>query len=113
MQHAQSCFEGRQRIAPMRIQAGVFLESQLLELDVPVAEFMPEEAPQDLCGFVETILRYSGVSLFGAGVQPAENPAVLKRDRHRFRIGLRLVRRAWIGRPRLDAGSAHIQEEES
>jgi hypothetical protein len=55
MQQAQHVLESRQDIAPSGGEAGVFLEAQLLQLHVPIAEFVPDELPEHLRGFVIAI----------------------------------------------------------
>jgi hypothetical protein len=80
MQQAQSHLKGGQHVAPVGVQAGVFLEAGLLQLQVPIAEFVPEEMPEQLRGFVVAILLDGAVHLFGAGIQAAEDPAVFDGD---------------------------------
>ena len=63
MQQPQRAFEGGQQIAPVVIQSRTFDEAELLQLDVPVAEFVPEEMPDALGRFVITVLLDGAVHL--------------------------------------------------
>jgi hypothetical protein len=87
MQQPQRRFEGCQQIAPAGVNSGILPEPQLLQLQVPVAEFVPEEMPQHLSGFVITILLDGAIRSFSGAVETAENPAVLHRN---FEIAARL-----------------------
>ena len=75
------------RLRQCGVQAGVLLEAQLLQLQVPVAELVPEEVPQRLRGFVKAVLLDGAVHLLGAAVQAAEDPAVLERNVEAVGIG--------------------------
>ena len=85
MEQAQRGLERGQSVAPVGVEAGVFLEAELLQLDVPVAELVPEEMPEHLRGFVVAVLLDGAIHLLGAAVQAAEDPAVF--DRHLERVG--------------------------
>src|SRR5690348_11087073 len=52
VEQAKGSLESRQRVAPAGIEAGTFLEAELFQLEVPVAELVPEEVPEHLGGFV-------------------------------------------------------------
>jgi hypothetical protein len=46
-------------------KTGVFLEAELLQLHVPIAELVPEKVPQQLRGFVIAVLLDGAIHLFG------------------------------------------------
>ncbi len=78
MQQPQRGFKHGQDIGPVVIAAGVLRKLELLQLDVPIAEFAPEELPDGLCGFVIAVGCDGAVDLFGTGVEAAEDPAVFE-----------------------------------
>ena len=50
MEQAQRRFEDGQQVAPVRSVSPLpSRDTQLLELDVPVAELVPEELPDQVC----------------------------------------------------------------
>src|SRR5580704_13107562 len=102
MEQAQRHLKGAQRIAPVGVQTRALAEAELLQLDIPIAKFMPEELPQDLRRFMKTVLLDSCVGLLGAGVQTAEDPTILERDFQVFRIGFGPILLPKAGRPGLD-----------
>src|SRR4051794_26530742 len=110
MEQSERAFEGGEQIAPSGSEPRVLLEAQLLQLDVPVAELMPDEVPEQLGGLMVAIGFDGAVDLLGAVVEAAENPAVLDGHLSAFWLGQVLVEVG--GQPGFDAAALHIQEEE-
>ena len=69
MEQAQGGFEGGDGVAP---SGG----ADLLQFEVPIAEFVPEELPELLGDLVIAVLLDGAVGGFGGGVEARDDPAV-------------------------------------
>ena len=80
MQQAQGGLEGGDGVAP---SGG----AHLLQFEVPIAEFVPEEIPELLGEFVIAVLFDGAVGGLGGGVEARDDPAVFDAWASRARTG--------------------------
>ena len=96
----------------MRVKTRILTEAQLLDLNIPVAELIPEKLPQGLRDLMKAVLLAGAIYDFGAAVEAAENPSVL--DRHfTIRQRFRFVPVGFLRHPRLHSRAFHVEEQKS
>ena len=76
VEQAQRAFEDDEEIAPVVIEAGTFDEAEFFEFDVPIAEIIVDEVPDELGGFVIAVLVDGAIDFLCAFVETAEDPAI-------------------------------------
>ena len=81
MQQTQRALEHAQQVREMHPRVGALVNAQLLQLDIPVTELIPEETIEQVRALVETERLLRVIHLRGDVAQTVEDPGVFERDR--------------------------------
>src|SRR5947209_7684733 len=77
MKQAQTGFVNSKDRLPVGVDTGGLPETQFFDLQIPVAEVMPDEVPERLRGFVVAVRFQSTADYFASVFEAVKNPDVL------------------------------------